>query len=153
MTAVCILSSYIKDSIHAFLFVTRSTAETTPVEEAEPIVEVITESVPIPAEAAVEIAAELSIEKGDEDVAAVASEVFVTEPMAEPALTEESAPPIVVEAAAEAAPVADPAETPEPPAAENTGTTAVNEVPPAPPAEAETVPAADVAAQSCDGSV
>ncbi|XP_026216145.1 testis-specific gene A8 protein isoform X2 [Anabas testudineus] len=137
-------------------------AESTPVEEAAPAVGVFNESVSISAEPVAEAAAEL-VESSAEEAASVASEVVVSDAEAEPGVTEESAPPVVVEAAAEAAPVAVTAETPpEAPAAEITGMEAVDEVPPIPPAEAdivpavaeaESIPAADTAAQSCHGSV
>ncbi|KAK2815648.1 hypothetical protein Q5P01_026115 [Channa striata] len=82
-------------------------AETSPVNEAEPATEVVAESVPAPAEPEAEIAAEVIIEVVAKDTVAVTSEVDVTEAADEPVVKEEAAPSVVLEAAAEDAPVAE----------------------------------------------
>lgn len=116
-----------------------------------PPAEAAIEPISAPAEPVAETSAEPAVEASpEEEATGAASEVITTEAAAQPAVTEDAVPPAVaLEEAPEAAvEVAATVETlAETPAAENTGTAAVDEVPPCPPteAEAEVTPAAEVA--------
>ncbi|XP_061626000.1 fibrous sheath CABYR-binding protein [Phyllopteryx taeniolatus] len=117
-------------------------AEPAPVDEPEPPVDVIAESVAAPAEPVAESTAERVVESATpEDDVGVVSEVLATEDEAEPTAVEE-VPAVVAEAVPTTVEVTATEESPAE-ALASAGTTVLDEaLLPSPPAEAETVPEA-----------